>query len=152
MTGLTRTQAWSQPGIVSTGTNVDEPNVSGKISRNASPWTAPALRATSPTRTKIHETDIENPTSSRHAAAVRSQPPVGWNPMARPTVMSTPIESVNRTTSPRTAPTSGAERAMGRLRNRSKTPLPMSALRFTPIAVATNRPFCTMRAGSTNCR
>jgi hypothetical protein len=33
-----------------------------------------------------------------------------------------------------TAPTSGAERLIGSERNRSKTPLVMSALRFVPSA------------------
>src|SRR5258705_284897 len=53
--------------------------------------------------------------------------------------------------SPSTPPISGADRRMGRLRNRSKTPVLMSVLRLTPVGADANRTFCTSSAGSRNC-
>ena len=40
--------------------------------------------------------------------------------------------------SPSTAPASGAQRAIGRLRNRSKTPLEMSWLSISPVPKVAN--------------
>ena len=57
-----------------------------------------------------------------------------------------------RTTSPRTAPSSGAERGIGSDRNRSNTPLSMSVLRFTPIAMAPVAIVWARMPGSRNCR
>ena len=61
-------------------------------------------------------------------------------------------QTTNRTMSPSTAPISGAERGIGRLRNRSKMPFSMSVLRFTPIETAENSRVWVSRPGSTYCR
>ncbi len=67
-------------------------------------------------------------------------------PNTRVTVMA--IEC--RTMSPSTAPNSGADRAIGSDRNRSKMPFWMSVLRFTPIVSDVNMIVCTMMPGSAN--
>ena len=54
--------------------------------------------------------------------------------------------------SPRTAPASGAERAMGRLRKRSKTPLEMSWLSMSPVPRVANTTVITSSPGSSYCR
>src|SRR3954451_9002467 len=48
VSGLTSVNVCSHAGIVSTGTNVLVPNVSGNMTRNAIPWTAPGVRAVMP--------------------------------------------------------------------------------------------------------
>jgi len=54
--------------------------------------------------------------------------------------------------SPSTAPASGAQRAMGRLRNRSKTPVVMSWLSISPVPKVANTTLMTSSPGSSNCR
>ena len=53
--GLTLTKACSQPGIVSVGTKVLLPKLSGSTIRNMMPCTAPEVRATIPTNTEIQQ-------------------------------------------------------------------------------------------------
>jgi hypothetical protein len=59
---------------------------------------------------------------------------------------------MNRTVSPRTAPVSGDERAIGRLRNRSNTPLWMSSLKAVPRFMVANMAICATSPGSNSSR
>src|SRR6185312_6620340 len=52
--GLTFTNACSQPGIVEACTNALLPNDSGNMSRNMTPRTAPAVRTVMPTHSETH--------------------------------------------------------------------------------------------------
>ena len=73
-----------------------------------------------------------------------------WNlkPSADPKPVSTAITTANRAVSPSTAPTSGDERAMGRLRNRSNTPLWMSSHSAVPSPIEANMAIWPTRPGS----
>ena len=51
---MTFTNACSQPGIVEACTNALLPNDSGKMSRNITPCTAPAVRTVMPTHSETH--------------------------------------------------------------------------------------------------
>ena len=66
--GLTFTNACSQPGIVEAWTNALLPNDSGKMSRNITPCTAPAVRTVMPTHSETHANDrakqIEMPSAA----------------------------------------------------------------------------------------
>ena len=48
------------------------------------------------------------------------------------------------------SPVSGLDRAIGRLRNRSKMPLLMSVVRLIPVPLLANTSVCTAIPGSTN--
>ncbi|GAA4193020.1 hypothetical protein GCM10023074_13570 [Microbispora amethystogenes] len=76
-TGLTRTNAASQPGSVSTGTNAFDRNVSGNRIIIEMPCTAWALRAIVPTQVKAHASDQPVTTASRIAASTPAGPPSG---------------------------------------------------------------------------
>ncbi|GGS79249.1 hypothetical protein GCM10010176_023140 [Nonomuraea spiralis] len=76
-TGLTRTNAASQPGRVSTGTNAFDRNVSGNRIIIEMPCTAWALRAIVPTQVKIHASDQPVQIASRTAASTPPTPPPG---------------------------------------------------------------------------
>jgi hypothetical protein len=54
--------------------------------------------------------------------------------------------------SPMIVPVSGADREMGRLRNRSKMPLVTSVFRPIPVPMLANTTVITMMPGSTYCR
>ncbi|GAA4934436.1 hypothetical protein GCM10023334_042670 [Nonomuraea thailandensis] len=76
-TGLIRTNAASQPGSVSTGTNAFDRNVSGNRIIMEMPWTAWALRAIVPTQVKTHASDHPVKMASRIAASTPPAPPPG---------------------------------------------------------------------------
>ena len=84
VTGLTFTQACSQPGRSAVGTKTLLAKVSGKISRNAKPWTLPGLLASMPTRAAIQQTAKENSTISPLPASRASGPPWGRKPRMAP--------------------------------------------------------------------
>jgi hypothetical protein len=50
------------------------------------------------------------------------------------------------------APTSGADRTIGRLRRRSKTPADRSVLRATPTPIVANSVIMATMPGKTYCR
>src|SRR5260370_1399577 len=71
---------------------------------------------------------------------------------ASPKPSVTATEMLYRTMSPRTAPASGAQRAIGRLQNRSKTPVAMSWLSIRPVPSVANTTLRTRIPGRENCR
>ncbi|GII57353.1 hypothetical protein Pth03_57420 [Planotetraspora thailandica] len=76
-TGLTRTNAASQPGRVSMGTNAFDRNVKGNKIIIEMPCTAWALRAMVPTQVKIQASDQPVQIASRIAASTPPAPPPG---------------------------------------------------------------------------
>jgi len=74
---LIRTNAASQPGRVSTGTNAFDRNVSGNMIIMEMPWTAWALLAIVPTQVKTHASDQPVMIASRIAASTPPTPPPG---------------------------------------------------------------------------
>ncbi|GII50315.1 hypothetical protein Psi02_67390 [Planotetraspora silvatica] len=76
-TGLIRTNAASQPGRVSTGTNAFDRNVKGNKIIMEMPCTAWALRAIVPTQVKTHASDQPVKIASRIAASTPPAPPPG---------------------------------------------------------------------------
>ncbi len=133
-------------------TNTLLPNVSGNITRNATPCTPWAVFIFSPIHTQVQHSDSAKPSASRQAS--RPYPTPLWNrkPRISENVIRITIDTVNRTASPSTAPTSGADREIGRLRNRSNTPLAKSSFSPTPVPMVANMMLCASRPGSTNCR
>ena len=81
VSGLTSTNACSQPGIVSAGTNAFEPKLSGRITSTRIPWTAPGERATMPTQTDAQHMHSAKPIDSRPAAATDRTPVWARKPM-----------------------------------------------------------------------
>ncbi len=77
-----------------------------------------------------------------------------WNrkPSADPNPVSTTITVRNRAVSPSTAPISGEDRPMGRLRNRSNTPLWMSSFSAVPRPMVANIVIWATRPGSSTSR
>ena len=73
-----------------------------------------------------------------------------WNrkPSSDPNPASITIVTQKRTVSPITAPISGADRAIGRLRNRSNTPLRMSSHSAVPRPIEANIAIWATRPGS----
>ncbi|GII63627.1 hypothetical protein Skr01_37120 [Sphaerisporangium krabiense] len=76
-TGLTRTNAASQSGSVSTRTNAFDTNVSGNKIIMEMPCTAWALRAIVPTQVNTHASDQPVKIASRIAASTPPAPPSG---------------------------------------------------------------------------
>ncbi|GAB2944343.1 hypothetical protein GCM10027203_54220 [Nonomuraea fastidiosa] len=76
-TGLTVTNAASQPGSVSTGTNAFDRNVSGNMIIMEMPCTAWALLAIVPTHVKIHASDQPVKIDNTIAASTPPTPPPG---------------------------------------------------------------------------
>ncbi|GAA2292373.1 hypothetical protein GCM10010149_44980 [Nonomuraea roseoviolacea subsp. roseoviolacea] len=76
-TGLTRTNAASQPGRVSTRTNAFDRNVSGNKIIMEMPCTAWALRAIVPTQVKAQASDQPVQIASRIAPSTPPTPPPG---------------------------------------------------------------------------
>ncbi len=148
VTGLFRVNAASQLGRVSAETSAVLPKVSGNVARKPTPWTAPAERTVSPIQTNTQDRHIAKPIATTTARAAAANPWVVRKPRAAVKTSSTPIAVANRTTSATTAPTRGAERAIGRLRNLSKTPLAMSLLSATPMPPVANIRVCTRMPGT----
>ena len=72
--------------------------------------------------------------------------------MTVPTASSSATAQACLATSAMIRPASGANRAIGSERSRSKTPLSRSVDRPTAVFRVVNSEFCTMMPGSTNCR
>ncbi len=130
--GLTFTNAWSQPGIVADGTSRLLPNTSGNMARNPNHCTPCGVFVSRPMSAENQHMATAN-SSSRHPAIAASAVVPTRNPRIIPKPSVTATEMLYRTMSPRTAPASGAQRAIGRLRNRSKTPVAMSWLSIRPV-------------------
>ncbi|GAA1258784.1 hypothetical protein GCM10009677_07020 [Sphaerisporangium rubeum] len=76
-TGLTRTNAASALGRVSTGTKAFDRNVSGKRIIMETPCTVRALWTSVPTQVKIHASDQPVKIDNRIAASTPPAPPPG---------------------------------------------------------------------------
>src|SRR5476649_1396002 len=150
VTGLIATQPWSQVGKVDAGTKVEEPKVSGNTIRNEMPCTAPELLASIPMSTETQHRLTANAMMTMIARATCHQGVLNLNPMIAPNTSVTVMAIEWRTISPRTAPNSGAERAIGSDRNRSKMPFWMSVFRFTPMVREVNMMVGTMMPGRAN--
>lgn len=101
-----------------------------------------------PISTAPHDTAAANTTTSSVPSRKPSSPPVIRKPSSRPSPI---ISSRAHTCLARSAvirPISGADRAIGRLRSRSKTPLVRSVLSAIAVYMVMNRVFCTMIPGS----
>jgi hypothetical protein len=149
---LTFTQTCSQPGSCAVGTNTLLAKVSGKIRTKARPWTLAGLLASMATNAEIQLTAKLNSMISPHPASAASGLPWGRKPRMAPKPNTSTSDTVSLARSPRTCPVSGAERAMGRLRKRSKMPVCTSVLRVTAVFRVTNSSAWTAIPGSTNCR
>ena len=118
------------------------------------PCTAPEVRAIMPTQTETQQKQRAN-ADRRVPTAASARQRVGLHPEAEDVAEA---EDDRRTgsgsgqKSASTAPTSGAERAIGSDRNRSKTPFSMSALRFWPSATPAIAMPWPSRPGSRYCR
>ncbi len=105
------------------------------------------------------------------ASAVNTQHSANANSVTRPSAASTASGSVPnrnpritpstsmispdvryRTRSAAMAPTSGADRPIGRLRNRSKIPVLRSSASATPVPADAKTKVCTSTPGRANCR
>jgi len=148
VTGLAFTHACIHPGIVATWTNAPLAKVNGKIRTNPNTWTFSGASTRTPTSTGSQEKAREN-TSTRPTASSASGTPV-WirKPRSIPTPSRMPMAHSWRTTSAAIRPASGAERAMGRLRNRSNTPLLKSLFSAIAVFSVRNIAFCTMMPAS----
>ena len=72
------------------------------------------------------------------------------NPRIMPKPRVTATDVMYLIMSPSTAPARGAQRAIGRLRNRSKTPVVMSWLSIMPVPSVANTTLSTRIPGSEN--
>ena len=102
--------------------------------------------AVTPMSAKIHDsahaTRITSSTAAAHTAKAARRPVADQRTRSR---RSAPTRSRYRTTSPSSAPASGAMRAIGNDLKRSKTPLSMSSRSVVPataVAVSTSAPGC----------
>jgi hypothetical protein len=151
-TGLALDQACSQPGMDAVETNASLVNVIGNSTTKPKICTFSGLAASIPTRTRAQAMASVD-TSTRPAAA---STPSGLVPNLKPRM--TPITSSMRMAqaclarSATIRPASGANRAMGSERSRSKNPFSRSVA--SPVAVfsVVNSEFCTMMPGSANSR
>jgi predicted ATPase/DNA-binding SARP family transcriptional activator len=150
--GLTATQACIQPGMVATGTKALEAKVRGNTTTNPSIITFSGSSTSMATSTGSHEKAQATATSRATAASTLTRLVWTRKPSRVPTPSRMAIDQTWRTTSAAIRPARGAERAMGRLRKRSKTPLVMSVLRATPVFMVRNRAFWVMMPARPNCR
>src|SRR5206468_8205603 len=85
VTGLIVANAWSQCGMVETGTNTELAKTSGKITTNPAVWAASAPRTVSATKAKIQlRAKPKAATTATHATAPAT-PPRKRNPTRYPT-------------------------------------------------------------------
>src|SRR5256885_13377432 len=152
VTGLTFTQACSQPGRVWVGTNTLLPKVSGNMMMNPKPCNDCGELTNIPSSTQTQHSASANEMISRYAAVIANG--LAWNrkPSSIPYPATTAADAAYRTRSPTISPVNGLDRAIGRLRNRSKMPLVMSVLRLMPVPMLANTIVWTRMPGSTNCR
>ncbi len=150
--GLTFTNACSQPGMVAIGTSRLLAKMIGNIAVNPKACTPCGGFTRSPINAEIQHMDSANASTSRHPLAAAR----GLVPIRKPRIMPKPsitaTEIMYRITSPRSAPASGAQRAIGKLRKRSKTPALMSWLSISPVPSMAKSTLCTSKPGSAYCR
>jgi hypothetical protein len=84
LTGLTSTQACSQPGIVDGSTNTLLANVSGNSSIMLTPITAFGVRMISPRIVNVQLSENENTSRSSTASRTPTAPPSGRKPSRSP--------------------------------------------------------------------
>ena len=128
------------------------PNTSGKNAMNPKACTPCGVFTSMPMRADAQHRASAKARSSRQPATAESGLVVTRKPRIIPKPMVIATEMRYRTMSPRTAPASGAQRAIGRLRNRSKTPLVMSWLSMSPVPRVANTTVMTSSPGSSYCR
>ena len=152
LTGLTLDQACSQPGIVLVRTNASLVNVSGNSTTNPKICTFSGLAASMLTSTIAHDTASDDASSSPNMPRTATGPVPIRNPITAPTASSSATDQICFTRSATIRPASGANRAIGSDRSRSKKPFSRSVLSPTPVFNVVNRAFCTMIPGSANIR
>ena len=152
VTGLISTNPRSHDGRVFAGTKTLLPNVSGNITSAPSPCTDRGCPTTIASAVNTQHKANANTMTSANVATTASDDVVIRKPSTSPiTIMITP-EVRYRTRSARIAPTSGALRAIGRLRKRSKMPVCRSSASPTPVPADANTIVCTSTPGSASCR
>ena len=129
---MTFTQSCNQPGIRSVGTKMLLVKVSGKITMKPKICTFSGSLTSTPTSTEIQDAASVNASSSANAASTPSGPLPTRKPRIIPTPSSSAIDQACLTVSAMIRPASGAHRAIGRARSRSKTPLVRSVLSPNP--------------------
>ena len=152
--GLTWTKACSQPGIVSVGTKVLLPKLSGSTIRNPMPCTAPGGAGDHADEDRDPAEAEREPDRERHRRQARTSGSV-WtrNPMIIPAPRVTDAEhEVAREVGDAPLRPAGADRAIGSERNRSKMPFSMSVLRLVPRAMPAMAIDWPRMPGSRNCR
>jgi hypothetical protein len=149
---LTLTHPCNQPGMVATGTNALLANASGNTTTKPSMITFSGSSTSMATSTGSQEKATVNTTSSATAPSTPAAPCSTRKPSRNPTPSRIAIDQSWRTTSATMRPASGAERAMGRLRKRSNTPLVMSVFSAMPAFMVRNRAFWVMMPARPNWR
>jgi hypothetical protein len=128
------------------------PNTSGNIPRKEYVCTPCAVLTSMPTSADTQHMARAKASTSRQPAAAAS----GLFSIRKPRIMPKPRVTATmmtyRTMSPSTAPASGAHRAIGRLRNRSNTPVEMSLLSISPVPTVPKITVMTRMPGSADCR
>src|SRR6266536_2404121 len=141
VTGLTLTQACIQPGMVEVGTKALLAKVSGNSTVNPNTCTFSGSLTSMPISTGSHEKASVKPISRAIAPTALARPVWTRKPRIEPTPSRIPTDHACLTTSAAMRPASGAERAIGRLRKRSNTPLVMSVFSATAVFMVRNRAF-----------
>src|SRR3954468_5837930 len=80
--GWLTANAWSQPGIDSTGTNADDTNVNGNSQMRPNAWTASSCRSASPMNIDTQHSVSPNASASTTMATASPAPPWKRNPTA----------------------------------------------------------------------
>ena len=151
-TGFAFDQACSQPGIEAVRTNASLVNVIGNSTTKPKICTFSGLAASIETSTSAHEmARVETSTRAKAASTPSALVPI-LNPRMYPIPSSKTMAQVCLARSATMRPASGANRAIGSERSRSKNPSFRSV--DSPVAVfsVVNSEFCTMMPGSANIR
>jgi hypothetical protein len=138
--------------MVASGTKALLANVIGKTNTNPSIITFSGSSTSIATSTGIQEKARVNTTSRAKAPSTPSGLVPTRKPSSIPTTSRIAIDHTWRTTSAVIRPASGAERAIGRLRKRSNTPLVRSAFSATPVFMVRNSAFWLMMPARPNWR
>ena len=148
VTGLTSAKAWSQSGMVETGTNTELAKTSGKTTTNPADWAASAPRTVSATKAKIQLSAKPKAATTATQASAPRTPPWKRKPTRYPTTNISAMITVLRNRSATVRPSSTAERAIGMERKRSTTPRFRSSASPMAVCVALKVTDCTKMPGS----
>src|SRR5829696_6057634 len=113
VTGLTRANDCSQPGMLSTGTKAEEANTSGNTQTNPAAWADSTSRTDRPMKAEIQEKASPNARARATAPTAGTKPAWKRNPTRVPTSSISRTTNRLRTVSDRVRPASTAERAIG---------------------------------------